>query len=232
MIILLGFPKCGTSSFQSLFKQLGYSSYHWKKGNKHIGTMIKNNKINNKPLLNDFKDTDVITQMDVCISTNDCYWPQIVDYKQILEENPNSIFILNKRNPKDLLNSMKSWGKMDQRLFTYNPELIEDKTDDGFINFVDNFYKEIETYFTRYSNIKYISYDINNDKIEKLKKYIDIKNIKCLPKKNISKRRNNLKQNVNNTYKGHEHNNSQHQQYNKPNNHKEKLVFTSFKGHH
>ena len=186
MIILIGLPKSGTTSFHYLFQKLGFNSYHWKKNNKFIGTMIKNNKINNKPLLNDFKDTDVITQMDVCIDKNNCYWPQIVDYKQIFEENPDSIFILNKRNPEEIYNSFKKWKNYLERLFTYSPELIEDKTRDGFINFVKKFYKEIEQYFTRDSNIKFISYDINNDKIEKLKKYIDIKNINTFPKKNVN----------------------------------------------
>ena len=30
MIILLGFPKSGTSSFQKLFTDLGYKSYHYQ----------------------------------------------------------------------------------------------------------------------------------------------------------------------------------------------------------
>jgi hypothetical protein len=66
MILLVGFPKSGTSSFQKLFINLGYNSYHHF-SNKHgfIGTMIHKNKQMNKPLLNDFLKTDVITQMDV-----------------------------------------------------------------------------------------------------------------------------------------------------------------------
>ena len=44
MIILLGMPKSGTSSFQKLFEKLGYKTYHWKKGNQYIGKMIENNK--------------------------------------------------------------------------------------------------------------------------------------------------------------------------------------------
>lgn len=74
-----------------------------EKDDKFIGTLVKNNKINKKPLLCDFLDTDVITQMDVCISKDHNYWPQIVDYKQIVKENPDSIFILNKRDPYKLL---------------------------------------------------------------------------------------------------------------------------------
>ena len=189
MIILLGMPKSGTSSFQLLFKKLGYRSFHWTKENQHIGKMIENNKKNKKPLLCDFLDTDVITQMDVCLDKNKCYWPQIVDYKQIISENPNSIFILNKRNPEELLSSFKRWGNLDKKLFKYNPEIISDKTDKGFIEFVNNFYLEIELYFKENKNLKFISYDINNDKVEKLKKYIDIKKISTFPKVNVNNKK-------------------------------------------
>jgi|TARA_Y100000816_G_C25918147_1_gene478826 hypothetical protein len=189
MIILLGLPKSGTTSFHELFKKLGYKSYHWKKGNNYIGKMIENNKKNKRLLLSQFSDTDVITQMDICVDKHNCYWPQIVDYKQIIEENPDAIFILNKRNPETLLSSFKRWGNLDQRLFKYNPEIIADKTDKGFINFVEDFYLKIESYFKEKKNLKFISYDINNDKVEKLKKYIDIKNIRILPKVNVNSRK-------------------------------------------
>jgi len=187
-IILLGMPKSGTSSFQELFTKLGYKSYHWTKGNQSIGKMIENNKKNKKPLLCDFLDSDVITQMDVCVSKDKCYWPQIVDYEQIINENPNAIFILNKRNPEELLSSFKRWGNLDKRLFTYNPDIIADKTDKGFIEFVNNFYLKIELYFKENQNLKFISYDINNDKVEKLKKYIDIQEFSTLPKVNVNKK--------------------------------------------
>lgn len=43
MIIILGMPKSGTSSFQELFTKLRYKSYHWRKENQFIGKMIENN---------------------------------------------------------------------------------------------------------------------------------------------------------------------------------------------
>ena len=186
MIILLGFPKSGTSSFQELFIQLGYNSYHWKKGNEYIGMMIKNNKNNNKPLLNDFLENDVITQMDVCMDKENSYWPQIVDYVKIYNENKSSIYILNKRNPEKLLNSFKRWRKYDERLYLYSPELIEDKSDNGFINFVNIHYKKIEEFFENKPESKFISYNIENDDLEKLKRYIDIKDYKLLPRQNVN----------------------------------------------
>ena len=125
--------------------------------------------------------------MDVCINSSNSYWPQIVDYEQILNENPDSIFILNKRDLEELLDSFKRWRRFDRRLFTYSPGLVKDKTDKEFINFVNDFYKDIETCFTRDSNSEVMSHDINNDTIESLKKYIAIKDIKSFPKNNVSK---------------------------------------------
>ena len=187
MIILLGFPKSGTSSFQKLFSDLGYNSYHWKKNDKFIGSMIYNNKINKKPLLNDFSDTDVITQMDVCIDKSCSYWPQLVDYRQIYEENRNSVFILNKRNPESILESFKRWNRYDQRLYQYSPELIENKTDQGFIDLVNHHYNNIETFFSNHPDAKFIIYDIETDNLEKLKKFIDIKHYKEFPRENVNK---------------------------------------------
>ena len=120
MIILLGFPKSGTSSFQKLFTDLGLKSYHWKKDKKYIGMLIKNNKENNKPLLSDFEKTDCITQMDVCYSVTNEYWPQIIDYEQIYYENSDSIFILNKRDPKKILSSFKRWNNYNTYIIINN----------------------------------------------------------------------------------------------------------------
>jgi len=183
MIILVGLPKSGTSSFQELFKQLNFTTYHWKKNGEYIGSLIKTNKLNNRPLLNDFSYTDCITQMDIC--NHECsYWPQIVDYKQIYYENPDAIFILNKRDPNKLLKSFKEWQGLYTRLHKYSPELIHDKTDEGFINFVSKYYFEIENFFNSKKDVKFIVYDIEKDTIDKLKKYIDIKNISVMPHSN------------------------------------------------
>ena len=185
MIILLGFPKSGTSSFHKLFNDLGYKSYHWKKDEKYIGKMIETNKQTGKLLLTDFLETDVITQMDCCMDENICYWPQIVDYKQLIKENSNAIYILNKRNPNDILLSFKKWGNpsLYDRIFKYNPEFFKEISDEGFIEFVENFYTEIENYFENL-NLNFITFDIYDDNLDKLKKYIDIKDFKELPWEN------------------------------------------------
>jgi hypothetical protein len=186
MILLIGFPKSGTSSFQVLFKNCGYKTFHWKYNDNYIGTIIKNNKQNKRLLLYGLEHVDCITQMDVCMSANDCYWPQIIDYKQLYCENKNAMFILNKREPNDLLRSFKKHHSLYSRLYTFSPELIEDKTDFGFINFVNNHYHNVEQFFSSVPNAKFISYDLYDDKIDKLKTYVDLKNQTQFPKVNVN----------------------------------------------
>lgn len=53
--------------------------------------IIKNKRL----LLSQFSDTDVITQMDICVDKYYCYWSQIINYKQIIEEDPDAIQRLN-----------------------------------------------------------------------------------------------------------------------------------------
>jgi len=191
MILLIGFPKSGTSSFQVLFENCGYKTYHWKYYDKYIGMIIKDNKNNEKPLLYGLEHVDCITQMDVCMSADDCYWPQIIDYKQLYYENNNAIFILNKREPNDLLRSFKRWRSLDQRLYQFNPELVKDKTDIGFVNFVNNHYTNVESFFSSVPNAKFIAYDLYNDNIDKLKPHINLKNQTSFPKANFYEIQNN-----------------------------------------
>jgi hypothetical protein len=191
MIILLGLPKSGTMSFQKLFEDLGYNSYHHYDDDKgYIGSLIKYNKLLKKPLLTGFKSTDVITQMDVCIDRRNAFWPQITLFKQIYFENQDSIFILNKRDPQKILNSFKKWihynDSFHKRLLKYNRELLNNDSDEAFFNFVTKHYTEVETFFSQYPDSKFIIFDIEKDNIEKLKKYIEIKDFKKLPHENKS----------------------------------------------
>lgn len=184
MIILMGLPKSGTCSFQKLFSDLGFVSYHYKKNNKFIAMLILRNKHMQRPLLYGFNSTDVITQMDICINAYSAYWPQIVDYERLYLENKDSIFILNKRNPEKLLESFKRWNKYNERLVKFNPEILNKLDDKSFIEFVLKHYENIETFFSKHPDSKFISFDIERDNLEILSKYIDLKNIKTLPREN------------------------------------------------
>ena len=183
MIILLGLSKSGTSSFQKLFSDLGLNSIHWLFGNYPIASIMKENKEKGRPILEGFEEVDCITQMDVCVSEEHCFWPQVTEYKQIYEENADAIFILNKRDPQKILSSFKNWHNLLKRLYKFNPELVNNKTDEGFVEFVNEHFHNIENFF---KDAKFISYDIEKDSLSKLSKYIDIKDQTELPRVNVN----------------------------------------------
>ena len=186
MIILLGFPKSGTTSFTFLLNKLGYKSYHWvyRSDTDYIGSWVKKCKERNEKLLSFLpkeKKPIAITQMDVCVDKNNCYWPQLVDYKLLYEQYPDAIFILNTRNPNDILKSMKKWQDYNERMFLFNPELFNGLTgtkDEKIIKLIQNHFNNVTEFFNKKKNSKFIRYHIINDKIEKLNKYIDTKNLK------------------------------------------------------
>ena len=113
MIVLLGFPKSGTVSFNKLFLDLGYKSYHWKYNDIFIADIIKKNIKENKNILSFIPKSEyeisALTQIEVCMNKSKFYWPQITDFKKIYRENRNAIFILNKRSPDKLIESLKRW---------------------------------------------------------------------------------------------------------------------------
>lgn len=191
MIILVGFPKSGTTSFQSMFEKLGYKSIHWKCAEGYIGYIIKSNKDNGLPLLTGLTEKyNCITEMNVCISTKYCYWPQIVDYKQLYQENPDALFILNKRDPVKIHSSFQRWGDYDKRLYKYNPELLDECNTSGFIRLIEKHYSNVEAFFESLEGkCRFVSYDIEKDSLDKLKPYIDVGDFTELPHENANKNR-------------------------------------------
>ena len=111
------------------------------------------------------------------------------DYKQLYYENKGSLFILNIRDSKKLLKSFKNCRlnqSLYDRLHKYNPELMSEKTESGFITFAENHNKEVIAFFEKQPNAKFIVYDIENVDISKLKKYIELNGISEFPKLNVS----------------------------------------------
>ena len=180
--ILLGLPKSGTSSFQDLFLKLNRETAHWRfnRDSIHrggfIGKHISLNKEKGDPLLKGLEHYDDITQMDVCINSRYAYWPQLTDFKQLYTENPERIFVLNKRDPSKILYSLKKWVfrgiGFDERMRLYNPELFTEvkgrSDDEKMINLIKGHYLKVEEFFLEMNPAQFISFDIENDTTEKL----------------------------------------------------------------
>tara|TARA_Y100000389_G_scaffold153331_1_gene153533 strand:- start:5999 stop:6592 length:594 start_codon:yes stop_codon:yes gene_type:complete len=197
MIILLGFPKTGTTSFQALFNHLDLKSYHqvYKDG-RPISLLMKRQIFLGEGLLDfiprDERDITCLTQMDHCLSKDINFWPQITHYEELYNQNKDAIFLLNIRDIHSLLISFKKqmfYGKsLYDRFIHYNAHLLptEGSNDEKMLHLFKNHYKNITDFFTK-KKCKFIIYDIDTDKIDKLKEYIDIKDMTVFPHKHKSK---------------------------------------------
>lgn len=191
-IILLGLPKSGTMSFQCMFESLGMRSIHQlTEDNQQIAMIIKQNKEDNLPLFTGVEEFDCITELNVCYSEKENYWPQIYDFKQIYNENPNALFILNKRDKFKILNSFKNWNyqgvSLYDRFLKYNPDIVSENSDEAFLNFIDSHYSKIASFFEQLPKANFVEFDIEKDNIKKLKVFFDIGNFKKLPFENSRK---------------------------------------------
>ena len=153
--------------------------------------IIKQNKEDNLPLFTGVEEFDCITELNVCYSEKENYWPQIYDFKQIYNENPNALFILNKRDKFKILNSFKNWNyqgvSLYDRFLKYNPDIVSENSDEAFLNFIDSHYSKIASFFEQLPKANFVEFDIEKDNIKKLKVFFDIGNFKKLPFENSRK---------------------------------------------
>lgn len=122
--LVVGILKCGTSSFQTLFRNLGYKSAHWQvPSGEMIGDLILQAKSQKLPLLHYLTSFDALTEINKVQlgKFNRCYFPQIEDFDRLYEENREALFILNTRNIKDHVNSFVKWHSTDKFMYKNFP---------------------------------------------------------------------------------------------------------------
>jgi hypothetical protein len=111
-IFLIGFNKCGTTSFHNFFLANGLSSVHWR-ANTLAMTIHRHLKQGHRPLLDGLDHWTAYTDM-ICIPgspwgrSNSTDQPVIEAcryFRQIHQSYPNSLFILNTRDVEGWIES-------------------------------------------------------------------------------------------------------------------------------
>lgn len=196
-IFNLGLPKCGTQSLNDLLNTIGCKSIHLVanktlikldkltkdgyKGKLHkksisIGSLMKFALENNNSAMYYFKDNiNCFTQMDAGQLS---FFPQITHYKLLNEQYPKSLFILMIRNITNHIRSIDNWktskGNLRQRYidgnFPYLPS-GKGKTDQEMRWWIQRHYGNVTQYFKRFPN-RFLLYNIEKDKVDKIKKFI------------------------------------------------------------
>ena len=55
---------------------------------------------------------------------------------------------------------------MYDRFLKYNPEIISEKSDEAFLNFIDNHYQKISSFFSQIPEAKFVEFDIEKDNLK------------------------------------------------------------------
>ena len=110
-IFLIGFNKCGTTSFHDYFKANGIASVHWRANT--LALALHQNRAEGRPLLEGIDSWTAYTDMN-CIPgspwerSNSDHAPLIEGcryFRELHHEHPKALFILNTRDPFDWLRS-------------------------------------------------------------------------------------------------------------------------------
>jgi len=178
MILIIGFPKAGTTSFDYLLKQLGYQTLHSHNEDHSViaGELIERARQESKPLLHYIEALGyhAVTEMNFSIHP-ETYWPQFTCIHDIIREY-DITYILNKRDIQKHARCLK--------ILQIDDIIKRDNQLTGEIeDIIMKYYDDVKKTAERYGRT-YIEYHIDTDDISILKPYIDLKGITTFPHMN------------------------------------------------
>lgn len=116
--MVIGFPKSGTTTIHRACRRSKLRSAHWKTPEGYCGQLIYKSYRAGRDPFETLADYDVISQADVCKPPAVNYWPQL-DFElldTVRRYHPKCVFILNRREPQKIIESMNRWNTMRQRI--------------------------------------------------------------------------------------------------------------------
>jgi hypothetical protein len=120
--MVIGFPKSGTSTIHRACRKSKLRSAHWKTPTGFCGQLIYESYSAGRDPFERLAEYDVIAQADVCRPPKMNYWPQL-DFEllaAVRRYHPQCAFVLNRRNPQNIVESMTRHGTMRKRITRAN----------------------------------------------------------------------------------------------------------------
>ena len=118
-LMVIGFPKSGTTSITTALEASGVRSAHWIDGERRfIGALIYRSILTGEDPFARLTGYDAVTQADACVpNLNVNVWPNL-DFSvlaKIRQTHPECLFVLNYRRPEAICNSIEKWPNMQKR---------------------------------------------------------------------------------------------------------------------
>ena len=144
----------------------------------HCGYMMELAFSQNLSLLHYFPERyNVFTQMEVC-KDEICIWPQMIYYKLLFEQYPNSLFILPFRNISNHINSINHWGHLREKLINHDipglPKGVGEK-DEDLKEWIMDHYCKIDSFFQQNAPTQFLKINIENmeQELPKIKSFLN-----------------------------------------------------------
>lgn len=180
-IFQIGFNKCGTRSLNHLMKRNNIKSVHYG-GGKIAETMFRHYK-NNEPLIDiRYRDIVFFSDMESVVKPKTPLYVAQTLFKELYQQYPNSIFLLNVRDKEKWLLSRINHGNRKHEVeylktICEKTGMSEEETIDYWSNEWDKHIKNVLDFFKNKPG-KLIVYNIEKQPIEslvkKLKPFINL----------------------------------------------------------
>jgi hypothetical protein len=187
--IIIGFPKCGTTSFQKYFEDNNIKSCHQIVDKRNCTFIILQNRKNNKLLLSGLEDVSAFTQIDNNMDINNSFYPQLTCVPLLMKQYPNAKFILNTRNVHDWIKSINKWNNLRERIINANLDYLprgKGKLDAELIEWYNNHITRIKKLFINEKE-RLLIFNIDKYNINELNQFCGLYKVNKFPICNVSK---------------------------------------------
>lgn len=182
-ILVVGLPKCGTSSLESFFRCGGLKTSHWRCKGMMCGQCLNKAYSEKRPGLANCGDFEAWTQLDSWYSP--CHVPQVTNFEDLVADAPNATFVLNIRPVKHWLSSVTRWPRLRKQMrgCKLNRSLI---TDAQVVAFYES---HVSNMIQKLQGLRHIVVDIEHKAAgAKLSQFFGIKT-SCWGHKNKNKKK-------------------------------------------
>ena len=197
--IVIGFPKCGTSTLAKYFEYNDVKCIDFKRKHQFVGKIIETNKSNNQKLFSGkLEKYEAVSQLDY-MTINEQILPQITDISLMISQYPDAIFVLNIRNVNDWIKSKKKQPVLDDHSkhdpdFSYFDTFVKyikksksfssSKTNEELVtDLFNNHIKNIKELFKDISE-RLVIVDLDNLCIDTINKKMNLFKLKEFPYRN------------------------------------------------
>ncbi len=165
-IVLIGFNRCGTRSFHTMFRQNKIRSAHHLAGK--LGATVMQNLKTGQPT---FHKVDAYSAYsDFSYFSGNAFYDVNMKFRHITKEHPDYYFILNTRNKDDWINSrlkvVEGGGKL-QKSNQTREEYLEMTSRRWDVH-----HRRVRKHFSQAPDLRFLEFNIDRAPIEKLKAFL------------------------------------------------------------